>query len=66
MSVDKQNDERFENENRVAEKACGVLGLTDIDEDGKRATEAEHSLSVLNGIKVYPQAVGWSLSCQWL
>lgn len=61
MSVDKQNEERFENENRVAEKACGVLGLTDIDEDGKRATEAEHSLSVLNGIKVYPKAVGWSV-----
>lgn len=36
-------------------------GLDQIIDDAKRATEKEHKMSLWQGIKLYPKAIGWSI-----
>ncbi|KAL5363679.1 general substrate transporter [Aspergillus floccosus] len=37
------------------------LDLDNVIEDARVATEKEHRMSVWNGLKLYPKAVGWSI-----
>lgn len=36
-------------------------GMTDLIRDAKLATEKEHNMSLLQGIKLYPKAIAWSM-----
>ena len=35
--------------------------LKDIISEAKKATEKEHSMTLLQGIKLYPKAIAWSV-----
>lgn len=43
--------------------SVAVEGLLDahIMDDAQKATEAEHSMTLMQGLKAYPKAVGWSI-----
>lgn len=36
-------------------------GMTDLIRDAKLATEKEHNMTLLQGIKLYPKAIAWSM-----
>lgn len=35
--------------------------MSEVTANARRATEKEHSMSLLQGIKLYPKAVAWSM-----
>lgn len=43
------------------DKLASTESLDEVKRNAKRATDSEHSMTLLQGIKLYPKAVGWSL-----
>lgn len=55
--------EHVETLNDVAADGQGITKpvLRGIVEEAKEATSQEHSMSLWQGIKLYPKAIGWSV-----
>jgi SP family general alpha glucoside:H+ symporter-like MFS transporter len=60
MSFGEEKDEKVHID--MVERAVNENDKVDyVIHDAREATEAEHNMSLLEGIKLYPKAIGWSM-----